>query len=76
MIAQVRFLYSDSPSEGFLRYLPNLLGCAEDFLHLVFRLEACTGKRRTACTSEVLRLQLKFDNAFDIDTMVAVAWDE
>ena len=59
MTNQVRFLYSDSPSEDFLRGLPRAVGCAEDFLHLVLRMEHCMRERRTECTREVLELQKK-----------------
>ena len=60
MMEQVRFLFSDSPHEDMLKYSPRAVGCAEDFLHLVLRLESCTGERRTPCTREVLALQQKF----------------
>ena len=57
---QVRFLFSDSPNEAFLKDLPNALGIAEDFLHLVIRCEYCTKGRRIDCTREILELQAKF----------------
>ena len=76
MIAQVRFLFSDSPNESFLAYLPNALGVAEDNLHLVFRIEYCTGGKRTSCTSEVLRIQQKFRNAVEgpADNLIATIY--
>ena len=62
MREQVRFLFSDSPSEGLLARLPNAVGVAEDLLHLVLRCEYCTGGRRTPCTRAILDIQMKFLN--------------
>ncbi|CAE6948302.1 unnamed protein product [Symbiodinium sp. CCMP2456] len=58
----VRFLFSDSPEsvEGATDVLPALEGVAEDPLHLVLRVEACTGERRTTCSAALLRVQMKF----------------
>ena len=39
MRLQVRFLWTDSPSELFLEPFPNAVGVAEDCSHLLFRLE-------------------------------------
>ena len=57
-----RFVFTDSPavvvkSSGVL---PNLVGVGEDALHLVLRVEACTGEKRTAMSAHLLRMQLKF----------------
>ena len=60
MRAQVRFLYSDSPSEAFLAAFQFAVGVAEDFLHLVLRCEYCLGGNRNACTVAILQLQSKF----------------
>jgi hypothetical protein len=62
MIAQVRFLFTDSPYERFLELFPNIIGEAEDFVHLVIRIEYCTGGKRTACSRRVLDVQKKFLN--------------
>jgi len=42
MCAQVRFLFSDRPSEGMLGRFPNAVGVAEDLIHLVLRCEYCS----------------------------------
>ncbi|CAE7300884.1 unnamed protein product [Symbiodinium necroappetens] len=57
-----KWIFSDTPAsvEGCRRCFPNLVGVAEDPLHLVFRVEACFGERRTALSRDVLRLQKKF----------------
>lgn len=57
-----QFVFTDSPSmvEGTQDVLPHVLGIGEDALHLVLRLEACTGEKRTAMSVHVLRMQLKF----------------
>ena len=56
------YMFSDSPSSIARAgdVLPSLLGVAEDALHLVLRLEACTGEKRTGMSAHVLRMQLKF----------------
>lgn len=56
------YVFSDSPSMavGAKQVLPNLVGVAEDALHLVLRVEACTGEKRTAMSAHILRMQLKF----------------
>ena len=58
----VKFLFSDSPAKYMARYFPNLIGVAEDILHLVFRVEYCFGGRRTKLSREILSLQQKFLN--------------
>ena len=60
MISQVRFLFTDSPSEGFLGALPNGLACAEDAMHLVFRVEHCFGQKRNSCSRAIMAIQKKF----------------
>ena len=67
MIAQVRMLYSDSPAEQFLTYLPNCIGVAEDNSHLVFAAEYCLGGRRTACARSLLQLQGKLRTPMGVD---------
>eukprot|EP00959_Pyramimonas_sp_CCMP1952_P401785 8418777-Pyramimonas_sp.AAC.1 len=47
-ISQVEYILSDSPSEYFLRHLPNCRGVAEDPVHLSMRIDGCTHERRTA----------------------------
>lgn len=60
--ASCKFVFSDSPTtvQAAGDALPNLVGVGEDGLHLVLRIEACTGEKRTAMSAHVLRLQLKF----------------
>ncbi|CAJ1422424.1 unnamed protein product [Effrenium voratum] len=60
--ASTKWIYSDCPDsvEGATDVFPFLQGVAEDALHLVLRLEACFGEKRTAMSSEVLLLQRKF----------------
>ncbi len=59
-LCQVKYFFSDAPSEAVREWLPNLVGVAEDPLHLVFRCEYCTGGRRTALTGKLRQLQSKF----------------
>ena len=59
-ISQVEYLLSDSPSEYFLRHLPNCRGVAEDPVHLSMRIDGCTNERRTALSWRVLKLHKKF----------------
>ena len=59
---QVKFLYSDSPAKYMEKLFPNLVGVAEDFLHLVFRVEYCFGGKRNKMTREILELQRKLLN--------------
>ena len=68
MRSQVRLLYTDSPSEDMLQYLPRCIGCAEDSLHLVIRCEYCCGGKRNQCTRTILMLQNKFLQADTPDT--------
>ena len=44
----VKYIFSDSPTsvEGAAEVLPNLEAVAEDALHLVLRVEACTGEKQ------------------------------
>ena len=52
----VKYIFSDSPTsvEGAAEVLPNLAAVAEDALHLVLRVEACTGD------SCLLKIQTRF----------------
>ena len=58
----VKYIFSDSPTsvEGAAEVLPNLEAVAEDALHLVLRVEACTGEKRTALSSCLLKIQTRF----------------
>ena len=58
----VKYMFSDNPAsvEGSTDVLPNLEAVAEDALHLVLRVEACTGEKRTALSSNLLRIMLRF----------------
>ena len=58
----VKYIFSDNPSsvEGSTDVLPKLEAVAEDALHLVLRVEACTGEKRTALSSCLLRIMLRF----------------
>ena len=58
----VKYMFSDSPTsvEGAAEVLPNLEAVAEDALHLVLRVEACTGEKRTALSSSLLKIQTRF----------------
>ncbi|CAK0900665.1 unnamed protein product, partial [Prorocentrum cordatum] len=61
-IPQVEYLLSDSPSEYFLRHLPNCRGAAEDRVHLTMSIDGCTNERRTALSWRVLKLREKFQH--------------
>ena len=58
----VQYLFSDNPAfvEGANAVLPNLVAVAEDALHLVLRVEACTGEKRTSLSSCLLRVMKRF----------------
>ena len=56
------FLFIDSPFNlvGAVRgVLPNILAIGEDPAHLIFRVEACAGRRRVKLSASLLALQLK-----------------
>jgi len=57
---QVEMLLSDSPSEYYLKYLPNCQGVGEDPVHLCIRIDGATNERRTALSGKVLKLHQKF----------------
>lgn len=58
----VTFLFFDGLElvENARKALPNLDAVAEDAVHLVLRMEACAGERRTAVSSCLLKLQTRF----------------
>ena len=58
----VKYMFSDNPAsvEGAAEVLPNLEAVAEDALHLVLRVEACTGEKRTTLSSSLLKIQTRF----------------
>jgi hypothetical protein len=57
-----KWIFSDSPESvgDATDVFPALQGVAEDAVHLVIRVEACFGEKRTALSREVLLLQRKF----------------
>ncbi|CAK9076836.1 Uncharacterized protein SCF082_LOCUS36965 [Durusdinium trenchii] len=57
-----QYVFSDNPAfvEGANAVLPNLVAVAEDALHLVLRVEACTGEKRTSLSSRLLRVMKRF----------------
>ncbi len=56
------WVFTDTPDTVNLARscFANLEGVAEDPLHLVLRVEACFGEKRTQLSSELLRIQKKF----------------
>ena len=56
------WVFTDTPDTVNLAKscFANLQGVAEDPLHLVLRVEACFGEKRTQLSSELLRIQKKF----------------
>ena len=60
---KVAFLYSDAPARIYVvakSSFQNLIAIAEDSMHLIFRLEYCSGKKRTKCSQRILELHKKF----------------
>ena len=58
-----RWIFSDTPKTilaAAADLYPSLIGVAEDPIHLVFRVEACFGERRTPCSRLCLHIQKKF----------------
>lgn len=58
----VKYFFTDSPAsvEGATDVLPSLQAVAEDALHLVLRVEGCTGEKRTPFSARLLKLQTRF----------------
>ena len=58
-----RWVFSDTPATALAAgadLFPGLVGVAEDPTHLVFRVEACFGERRTPLSRICLQIQKKF----------------
>ena len=58
-----QWIFSDTPKTVLAAaddIYPNLVGVAEDPIHLVFRVEACFGERRTPLSRLCLKIQKKF----------------
>jgi hypothetical protein len=60
--ATTKYIFSDSPDSvaGAAEVFPALVATAEDGFHLVIRVEYCFGEKRSALSSELLLLQMKF----------------
>jgi len=61
--ATTKVLLSDSPStleQCAADVFPNLQGVVEDGMHLAFRVEACTGEKRTSLSRRIILLHQKF----------------
>lgn len=66
-----KVLFSDSPRglENCGQTFKNLLGLAEDAIHLMIRVQACFGETRSALSCRVLLLQTKFRNRITVGTV-------
>ena len=63
---KVAFLFSDAPKRIYntaKSVFKSLVAVAEDPMHLVFRLEYCSGRKRLKCPLRVLQLHKKFSVA-------------